>query len=158
MTKRNSTIIALLSIVLVAVIVLLALSVLRQQQLSESSQAMAIKYTQQILSLDADTQVPNVEALLDNAHSSLLAQRSRISSEQYLLRILRNMGQLQVVENISGNSQTPLFLFSSQAPSADYALDAVFTNGRSRVVVRMLFEDDVWLIEEFTVQSELMTI
>ena len=158
MTKRNSLISVFLSIILLSAIVLLTLSVLRRQELNTTSQEMAIDFTQQILSLDPETQVPNVQALLDNAYSTLLQRRSTESSTAYIAMVFRTLGELELIESISGASKAPLLLISDELPTAYYQLNTVFANGSSTVEIRMVFDQDRWFIEDFTVESNLMVI
>ena len=158
MTKRNSLLSVLLSLVLLMVITLLVLSVLRQQELNTTSQEKAIEFTQQILSRDPVTQAPNVQALLDNAHPSFLQRRSTESSNAYIGMVFRILGELEVIEKLSGASEAPLLLFSEVLPTAAYELETVFTNGSGTIEIRMVFDQDRWLIEGFTVESNLMVI
>ncbi|MEX0964250.1 MAG: hypothetical protein WDZ52_09460 [Pseudohongiellaceae bacterium] len=156
MSKRKNLTAAFLIVLLLGTIAVLAVSVLRQQELNTSSRALAIDITQQILSRDPQTQAPNAGALMDNAHPALLQRRFASGADGYIGMIFRTLGDLQVIENITGSSRVPLFMFSDEIPSADYSLDTVFSNGPSKVEIKMLYEQDRWLIDDFTVASELM--
>lgn len=158
MTQRNIAISSLLALILLAIITLLALSVFRQQELNSNSQEKAIEFTQFILSRDPETQVPNVQGLLDNASPALLQRRSVVSTTQYIGMIFRTLGELETIDSISGNSEAPLLLISDELPTASYQLEAEFENGPSTVEVQMVFDGDRWMIEDFTVESQLMVI
>ena len=158
MTKRNNLLSVLLSLILLSAIILLVLNAMRQQELNTTSQELAIELTQRILSRDPETQVPNVQALLDNAHPSLLQRRSTASSTAYIAMVFKNLGELEVIENISGASETPLLVFSDVLPRAAYVLEAVFANGSSTVEIQLIFDQDRWSVIDFSVKSSLMVL
>lgn len=158
MSSRNKLITTLLICLLLVAIVILALGVLRQQEMNDTSRQSAIEFTQQILSRNPQTQVANAAVLIDNAHPILLERQSNADLTGYIDLVFRTHGELQVVENIAGGSQSPLLPNNSESPTAAYSLDAVFGNGPSRIDISLVFEQGRWQIEDFRVESNLMVL
>ena len=72
--------------------------------------------------------------------------------------VFKNLGELEVIENISGASETPLLVFSDVLPRAAYVLEAVFANGSSTVEIQLIFDQDRWSVIDFSVKSSLMVL
>lgn len=158
MSTRNKLITTFLICLLVVAIVILTWGILRQQEMNDTSRQSAIEFTQQILSRDQQTQVANAAVLIDNAHPDLLERQSTVGLTGYIDLVFRTHGELQVVENIAGGSQSPLLPSNSEPPTAAYSLDAVFGNGPSRIDISLIFEQGRWQIEDFRVESNLMVL
>lgn len=171
MTTRNRLIGYFTVLLLLIAIAILAISVLRQSQLDESSREFAIYVTPLILNgnpryqdeEDAEDAVqaaepPSVADILESvAHPVLLQQQTSAERTKSILSVTRRLGVLEIMRNISGNSDVPLLIFSDQTPSASYELDVDFARGTAQVEIDMLHEQGEWLISAFSVDSKLLS-
>ncbi len=168
MSGKNKLITAILILASLLSIAILGRGILRQQQFDGSSQEFAISAALSILSSDtevdesnedSDTAQPgsNPEFLRDYAHPSLLNQETLLSDYiNSLYFATRYLGELEVVESISGGSDVSI-LATDANPSAAYELEARYSGGAATIRIELLRHEDNWLISEFLVGSEQLS-
>jgi len=145
MTKRRYAI-TVLTLLAAAVVTILGAGVIRKAQMDASSREFAVNITSMILTDGA-------EVLQSHANSELLQQLSNENLTKYIQFVSRQMGELQLIESLSGSSQVPLFIFSADIPTASYDLDVVFAFGPATVKLTLVYDMKEWLISAFVVEA-----
>lgn len=139
---------ALLVLLLLALL-LLAWGVWRKHGLDGAAQATSLQITEQFLARQ------DVQALVANSDGNLQTGMGEEKWRAYLTVIAR-LGQLQLLESISGSSDVSLFPLKPDGSTAAYRIDTHFDNGDAEVAVSLVYRQGAWRITEFIVDSPLI--
>lgn len=147
---RKSRLLLVTTLVLLVIVVgMLSLGILRKLRLDSSSQELAIAITQSALT-------GNVAVLLENGSAEWLQSVSGEVLVNYTTFVVRTLGPLRTLQSISGSSSAPLFIFSTEVPTASYKLVLEFENETADAVIDFRHQDGHWQITHFIVQSDLL--
>jgi len=150
MSRNRLPLISSLVLFLVLSTLILGAGIYRKSQLDSSSRQMAITTTESVFASGTADQ------LVANAHQSLLAEMSPASLNAYLNSIQRILGPLDAIEAISGTTDVPLIPFAGPAPTASFEINLVFADNLAIAVVEMIYEQGLWQITGYNIQSDLL--
>ena len=146
MIKRRSITIAVFFLTAIMAVLILGTGVWRKLQLDTSSQEFVLEITPRILT-------EGTVVLQAHATSALLQDQPEQSIDKYLYVVSRNLGELELIESISGSSEVPLLIFSDNVPTAYYEINVSFSGGPALVKIQLLYDMQEWLISAFEVES-----
>ncbi|PCJ27957.1 MAG: hypothetical protein COA96_01990 [SAR86 cluster bacterium] len=140
----------LLTLILLIVAVLMGWGIFRKSQIDDASQQLAITTTQTIFS------TANAQFLIDNAHKSYSREMSEEAFNGYIAFILRTLGPLAAITAITGSTDMSANPLNQKSAQANYELDLTFSNSSTTVLISMIYEQDKWQFESYTVQAQLL--
>lgn len=148
MNNKRPVLIAGLILILLVAVASLGWGLFRKPQLDSSSSELAVTLTEAILSSGS------TEQLLANAHPTL-TQDTPIESFQALISVASfRLGAWNSLDTISGAATLPLLPFLGRAPTASYEIGLSYAVAPAKVVIDMVYEQDIWRVTSFILVSE----
>lgn len=150
MLKPSSLLYSAAILIAVAAVLILGTGVVRKLRLDDSSQEFALDITPRILTEGAEVQ-------LTHSHSTFLQEQADAAVSKYLYVVTRVLGELTLLESVTGGANVPLLIFSDMAPTANYEIDVLFSGGPAKVNIELIYEMEKWLILGFEVESDMIS-
>lgn len=150
MSTIRRTSVVIICLALVAVIALLARTILQTNQLDNAAQELAIAATQEAFEARYPT------TLDENAHPDFKAAYPPEALVGYMQNALRRLGPLNSLVAIRGSTDISAIPSGQAASTAQYELDLDFQNSPARVDIGMETVDGRWLITSFRIAADLL--
>lgn len=150
MATRTSRFLLGMVLLLTIALMLLGLSLWQQFRRDQTSSQFAITVTQTVLTN------ATAEPLIGNAHPDLLAEIDRNGLQGYVTYIVRQLGELQSLEAISGGSSGSWLPFSGQPATASYRISLQFAEQPATAELSLEQLNGNWLIRQFRIAADLL--
>jgi len=148
---KRSAISAGLALLLTATgIALFGLGVWRQAALTASSEEYAISVSVAISNEGPDR-------LLQEASAEYRQQRSALATRKSFDFVSSIIGQVELIESVSGGAMVPLYYFSEELPVADYAFVAKLQQGTADIEISLVYREERWQVTRYSVVSNLLS-
>jgi hypothetical protein len=149
MPSTRTLSVAAILLLLTAIVVILVSGVVRKSRLDAEARDLAVEITQAVFTADADR-------LIANAHSLMLADQSPRQLGGYIDFANRQLGALQRIESIAGDTRVSLLPMGGPPATAAYVLHLQFLESAADLEIGMQQEQSQWRITQFMIQAEVM--
>lgn len=126
---------------------LLGLSLWQQQRRDQTSSQLALTVTQQALTTGDGA------FLARHAHPDLQAGADAAQLDAYLAYVVRQLGELQSLQSISGSSAGGWLPGFGAAATASYEIRLQFAMAPATAVIELRQVDGHWQVREFMVEA-----
>lgn len=149
MPSTRTLSVAAILLLLTAIVVILVSGVVRKSRLDAEARDLAVEITQAVFTAGADR-------LIANAHSLMLADQSPRQLGGYIDFANRQLGALQRIESIAGDTRVSLLPMGAPPATAAYVLHLQFLESAADLEIGMQQEQSQWRITQFMIQAEVM--
>ena len=133
-----------------AALILSGLGFYRQQTLNASSEAYAIETALAILS-------EGPERLLQEASEAYRRERTEFDVADTFTFVRNALGEVELIADVSGSADVPLWLYSPSPPRADYDFTVTYAGGPAQVLMGLEYQAERWQVTRFRVVSNLLS-
>lgn len=148
MLSKKSFLLRLLITLPLLIAAILGWGIVHKLDLEDRSQTLVLDVLEQVF-LSGD-----IAAMLDAAHTDLRSQMPDQAWQNYL-DVLGVLGELQVLESVTGQTQVPLIPWFGPTPTASYEVNLAFANSPAKALMELIHEDNQWLFTSWIISSNL---